>query len=164
MWPNLLCRYGSSCNVGSLETAGATSAAIDAASCCGDFDDGPTMRSVSQRNTTIWTRSTTASRVMNPNAMRQYRLRYHTGSDIGELVARTPHGQDEAGLGPVVLDLAAHALDQRVHTPIGDVRVTAPHPLHQRFTAEHDAGIAGQQIQQIEFVRGQLDVAPFEFG
>jgi hypothetical protein len=47
------------------------SAATEAASCCGEREEGPTMRSVSQRKMMNWAPSTTASSVMNPKAIRQ---------------------------------------------------------------------------------------------
>ena len=41
----------------------------------------------------------------------------------------------------------------------GDVRVFAPHALHERVAAEDDAAVAGQHVEQVELVRGQLDLA-----
>src|SRR5688572_28646580 len=126
------------------------STATSCASCAGPSHDRPTT-TVSQIYTPAWITSSDASSATKPNAMRQYRLRYQTGSDIGELVSRAPHGQHEARLGGIVLDLAPHPLDERVHAALGDVRVVSPDFLHQRVAAEHDAAVAGEQIQQVEF-------------
>src|SRR3954466_520755 len=136
-----------------------TSSATVAASCAGVLGAAAKMRSVSHRNSSTWVRNNTASIAMNPNAIFQYRLRYQTGSDIGELVSRAPHGQHEFRIGGIVLDLPAHAFDQRVDAALGDVRVVSPDLLHQRVAAEDDAAIGRQQIQEIEFMRGQLDLA-----
>ena len=56
-------------------------------------------------------------------------------------------------------DLLAQALDQRVDAALGDVRVAAPHALDQRVAAEHDAAVAREHVEQVELVRGELDVA-----
>ena len=61
-----------------------------------------------------------------------------------------------------VFDLLAQPLDQRVDAALGDVRVAAPDPLHQRVAAEHDAAVAREHVEQVELVRGQLDVAIVE--
>ena len=66
------------------------------------------------------------------------------------------------GSARIVFDLAAHALDERVDAALGDVRVAAPDPLHQRFAAEHDAAVAGEQVEQVELVRRELDLAVVE--
>src|ERR687888_1244112 len=114
---------------------------------------------VSQRNSAPCASSSTASSATKPTPMRQYRLLYQMRSDIGELVSRAPHGQDQAGLRGFVLELLAEALYERIDAAGRDVRVVAPHALHERLAAEHDPAIAREQIQQIELVRGEIDVA-----
>src|SRR3954451_24262498 len=141
-----------------------TSSATVAASCAGVLGAAAKMRSVSHRNSSTWVRSNTASIAMNPNAIFQYRLRYQTGSDIGELVSRAPHGQHEFRIGGIVLDLPAHAFDQRVDAALGDVRVVSPGLLHQRVAAEDDAAIGREQVQQIELMRRQFDLAILKAG
>src|SRR3954468_18834685 len=91
--------------------------------------------------------------------MRQYRLRYQRRSGIDELVAGPPHGRDEPRVRRVRLDLLAQPLHERVDAPLGDVRVGYPDALDERVTAEHDAAVAGEHVQQIELVGGELDVA-----
>src|SRR5262245_18667077 len=135
------------------------SEAAISASCAGVRAEAPTKRSVSHRYIRPCASSRIASSAKKPNAMRQYRLRYHTGSDIAELVAGAPHRQDEARLRRVGLDLPPHPLDERVHAALGDVRLVAPDAPHERVAAEHDAAIAREQVEQLEFVRGQLDLA-----
>src|SRR2546421_11141755 len=114
---------------------------------------------VSQRNSAPCATSSTASSATKPTPMRQYRLLYQLRSDIGEFVSRAPHGKDQSGLGRFVLELLAETLHQGVDAAHGDVRVVAPDALHERFAAEHDSPIARQQVQQIEFVRGEIDIA-----
>src|SRR3989337_2348978 len=99
-----------------------------------------------------------------PSAMRQYRLWYQRGSDIGGLVARAPDGENHrrAPRG-VVFDLLPDAFDQRVDAADGDERVVFPDLAEQRFAAEHDAGIGEQHREQLELVRRELDLAVADF-
>src|SRR6184192_2160382 len=96
--------------------------------------------------------------------MRQYRLRYQRRSGIGELVAGSPDGEDVARLGRIGFDLLAQPLDQRVDASLGDVRVPAPHALDQRVAAEDDAAAARQHVEQVELVRGEIDVGAVDAG
>src|SRR3712207_7605943 len=48
----------------------------------------------------------------------------------------------------IVLDLLPDALHQGIDAPLGDVGVRSPHLLHQRVTAEDDATVTGEEIQQ----------------
>src|SRR6266850_1232847 len=79
-------------------------------------------------------------------------------SDIGCLVARTPHGEDHGGIGGVLLDLLPQPLDQRVDAAHGDERLILPDPAEQRFAAEDDAGPGEQHVEEVKLVRRQLDV------
>src|SRR4051794_1120870 len=115
---------------------------------------------VNQTNNAPCATSSTASSATKPTPIRQYRLRYQLRSDIGELVSRAPHGEDQARLGGFVLELLAQPLHQRIDAAHRDMRVVAPDALHERFAAEHDPAVAREQIKQIEFVRGEIDVAP----
>ena len=58
--------------------------------------------------------------------------------------------------------LRRSALHERVHAADRDVRVFAPDALHERVAAENDAAVAGQEVEQVELVRGQLDLAIVE--
>src|SRR5712691_2438276 len=92
--------------------------------------------------------SISARNATRPTAMRQYRLRYQVvlapsrveGSDIGCLVARTPHGEDHFRLRRILFDLLPQPLDQRVHAADGDKRLVLPDTGQKRLAAEDDAG------------------------
>src|SRR5258705_13302650 len=107
----------------------APSSATLAASCAGVRGAVPKIRSVSQRKRSPCASSSTASIAMKPNAIFQYRLRYQTGSDIGELVSRAPHGQHESRLGGVLFHFSPPPLHHRRHAPLRDVGVPPPPPL-----------------------------------
>jgi len=44
----------------------------------------------------------------------------------------------------------------------GDERVAPPDLGQQRFAAEHDSSVRRQQIEQAEFLIGELHVAPLD--
>src|SRR5262249_58850377 len=110
MWPNVRRTYSSMSMLGSRASSAEMLVATAVESWTGDRDDGLTMRSVIQRKSSPWMRSSAASRATNPSAMRQYRLRYQRNSDIGELVSRAPDGQDEPREIRIQLDLPPDAL------------------------------------------------------
>src|SRR5262245_43349620 len=105
------------------------------------------MRPVIQRKTVPCTRSSVASSATKPSAMRQYRLRYHTCSGIGELVPGPPDGEDVLRIARVGFDLLPQPLDHGIHAAFRDVRLLRPHALEQHLAREHDAGMPGEEIQ-----------------
>ena len=64
-----------------------------------------------------------------------------------------------SGIG---LDAVTQALDERVHAAHGHEGIAAPDLREQRFATEHDALVAREQVQQTEFLIGQLDVASLD--
>src|SRR6476661_3540276 len=131
--------------LGSRASSAESADATAVASWTGDRDEGRTIRSVIHRNSSPWMSSSAASSAMNPSAMRQYRLRYQTNSDIGEFVARAPDRQDEPRLIGIGLDLPADALDQGVHAARSYVGVVPPDPLDEGLAREHDPAVAREQ-------------------
>ena len=64
------------------------------------------------------------------------------------------------GSAGVCLDAPAKSLHQRVHASQRDVSVVRPHAREQRLAAEDDARMRGQQVQQPELLRGEIDFVP----
>ena len=60
----------------------------------------------------------------------------------------------------IVFDLLAQALDQRVDAAHGDERVVLPHRRSSASRLKTMPGIREQHVQQLELLRGQLDVLP----
>src|SRR5262252_10536156 len=84
------------------------------------------------------------------------------GLHVGELVADAPDRQQKSRTGGIRLDAATQALDQRVDAADRDERVAAPDLREQRFAAEHDPGVRREQMQQPEFLIGELDFPPVD--
>ena len=55
------------------------------------------------------------------------------------------------------LELAAQLADEDVDHVGVDGEVVAPDELEQPLAAEHDAGVAGEGLQQVELPPGELD-------
>src|SRR4051794_28462711 len=77
-----------------------------------------------------------------------------------EPVADAPDGDQHRGLGGVVLDLLAQPADVHGHGRLVAER-PAPHLLQQLRTREGGAGVAEQELQQVELAQrqGQLPLA-----
>ena len=50
--------------------------------------------------------------------------------------------------------------DERVHAPNGHERFIRPGPAHKRLAAQHDPRLRQQDVEQIELLVCQLDIAP----
>src|SRR5262245_36725029 len=92
----------------------------------------PAIRSVIQRKNSPCAASISARNATSPSAIRQYRLRYHTSSDIGRLVPAAPDGQDDRRIRGVLFDLLSQALHERVDAAHGDERRFLPRPAEKR--------------------------------
>src|SRR5262245_16410056 len=74
-----------------------------------------------------------------------------------ELVARTANGHEPHGILRVALDLAADVGDVQVGRPrVADV-LALPEVLHDLPPREDPAGVAGEEGQELQLRRGQLD-------
>src|SRR5687767_15958645 len=96
--------------------------------------------------------------VNRPSPLRQYRLRYQRGLDISRLVSRAPHGEDDRRRRGVALDLLAEPLHQRIDAAYGYERLVLPDAAQQRIPAENDPGVREQHLQELELIRGEVDV------
>src|SRR5262245_23413474 len=123
--------------------------------------NAPAVRLASQTNSSACVTSRTPRNATNPSPTRQYRLRYQTGLfDICCFVTRAPHGQDDRGVRRFVFDLAPQPFDERIHAPNGDERFIRPGPAQERLAAQHDPRLRQQDVEQIELLVCQLDIAP----
>ena len=77
-----------------------------------------------------------------------------------DLVAGAPHGQDEARLGRVFLDLGPQPLDRHVDEPRVAQEVVAPHLVEQGLAGEDLAGSARERRQQPELGVPERDLRP----
>src|SRR5262245_35400079 len=100
-----------------------------------------------------------ASNAKSPRAMGEYRLRDHSGLDIGGVVAGAPHRQDDIGIRRPALDLLAQALHQRVYAANGYERLILPDLAEKRFSTEHNARVTDEDVQQLELIEGQPHLA-----
>ena len=89
---------------------------------------------------------------------------------LGSALAGRSRGRQELADSPLPLVAEVAALPCRggerflrsLFEPLGYAVTATCLPLDERFPAEDDPGVARQQMEQIEFVRGQLDFAPVE--
>src|SRR5438477_2343926 len=76
-----------------------------------------------------------------------------------EAVAEAADRGDERGVGGVLLDLGPEPLDVDVEgLGVADV-VRPPDPVDQRVTGEDSAGVGQEQLEQLELLERQGDVA-----
>src|SRR5688500_10143311 len=161
---------------GSSASAALISDATRSANRCGlRAGIDPAMRSVVQRKRAPWETSIRAMNATSPSPIRQYRLRYQRGpalsdvegpalsdvegSDIGGLIARAPHCQDDGRIGRVGFNLLPKPFDERVHAAHCDECLVFPHFVQQGFAAEDDPRVRQEYIQELKLVRGQLHLS-----
>ena len=80
----------------------------------------------------------------------------------GELVAAPPDGEDAARLGRVVLDLGAQPVDVRVDGVLVTLVLVAPDLIQQVQPRIDLVGMAGEEMQQVELARRQVQRAPVQ--
>src|SRR5262245_32340746 len=155
-------RYGSRSRLRLAASAAPTSDATSTARRRGDrAGNEPAIVSVIQRKSPASATSISARNATRPSAMRQYRLRYQDGEeplDIGGFVPGTPDGQDHRGVSRIGFDLLAKPFDQRIDASHGDERLVLPHFAQKSFTAEDNAGVGDEHVEQLEFVERQVHV------
>src|SRR5437870_251419 len=78
---------------------------------------------------------------------------------VREAVADAADGVDVAGFAAARLQTPSDPLHERVDAAHCHERAAAPHLGEQRVAAEHASRMAGEQIQQLKFLLGDLDVA-----
>src|SRR4029453_14115251 len=145
---------------GSAVSAAATSDATSSASCRGDSADvSLAVCCVTHSTSAPCAATINANDATTPMAMRQYKLRRimrrrscGLRRSLARLVTGAPHGEDHLRVRPVVADLLAHALDQRVHAAVGDERLVLPDLAQQCLAAEDDARASEQHLQELELV------------
>src|SRR6476619_797614 len=169
MWAYCSLTYFSRSSEGLAASAVPTSEATRTASRRGERAGiEPAIRSLVQRNSAASAVSISARKAIRPNAMRQYRLRYQRSSPRGDVdgdeasgrtVSGTPDRENGLWLAGGLLDLLAQPFHQRVDAAHGHEGLIFPDPAEERLSTEHDTWIREQDVQQLEFVEGEVDVA-----
>src|SRR5207237_2543285 len=80
------------------------------------------------------------------------------GAGVGEAVPDPGDGQDVIRTRGLRLDLAAQVSDVHVDHPRFDRILVTPDRVQDLLPAQHLAGVAGEEGQQIELGVGQLDL------
>ena len=107
-------------------------------------------------------------------AASQQQQREHGGQALGQAQAldhaaspawrrtcsRAPDGEDAARLGRVVLDLGAQPVDVRVDGVLVTLVLVAPDLIQQVQPRIDLVGMAGEEMQQVELARRQVQRAP----